>query len=95
MAGRKCFFKANFVEISRGLSRINWQIPIGREDSVETMVRTFYTEMARIIDQNVPSVSVIRTGRGGKRDPKWMTVEIKRNMSDRKKAWRLQNLFNG
>ena len=82
---KKCFFKADYEEINKELKSIDWKL-IGEKDGVQDMVRVFYGTLEKVIEEKVPCVQANKR-RQKKRVPVWMTLDIRRNIRNRNKAW--------
>ena len=77
------FHKANFVEIRRELSEINWQV-LFADKNVEEMYQILVNILCDLIDKYVPLIRCTK----GKRKPKWMTKEVSNQISAKEKAWK-------
>ena len=77
------FHKANYVEIRRELSEINW-VELFRDREVEEMYQILVGILCELIDKYVPKTVCS----AGKRKPKWMTSEVRNQIRDKVRAWK-------
>lgn len=84
--------KADFSEIKRRLSIVNWQTLLGNEVIVDRAVDKFYSVLHDIIDVCIPKR---RRRRRNKRDPPWFTRELINLRNRKQKAHKLLKMNVG
>ena len=72
---------ANYENISRKMSQVDWQHILRNEENVETAVDTFYKILFEIIHDEIPLIK--RRRHRSSKHPIWFTNEIK-NLKNRK-----------
>ena len=77
------FHKANYVEIRRELSEINW-VELFRDREVEEMYQILVGILCELTDKYVPKTVCS----AGKRKTKWMTSEVRNQIRDKERAWK-------
>jgi hypothetical protein len=82
------YSKANFECYRQTLAAINWQVILSRK-SVEGMWHEIKSKIIIAADGSIPKMN-----RRKRRDPPWMTRDLKRLLNQRKRAWKIVKKYD-